>query len=114
MNTSHAVTLEIKGLGEIPSFKNSKVLARGRMFTKPAYQKTMERITRSFEFQLKSALQTTGTGTPMEPYQPCSIVSLGQLVPLDDSRQWIPEIHVKAVKVSKGQEGAVIMIERIE
>lgn len=35
-------------------------------------------------------------------------------MPEDDSRQFIPSIHIECVEVPKGEEGADIVIERIE
>lgn len=103
------ITLEIKGLGHVPSFKNMKRICGNRLITNPKAKKTMDRIKASFALQLRSAFQTTGFAT--------STVDLQQFltacVPRDDCWQVIPEITVRAVKVPKGQEGAVITIERI-
>ena len=96
--------------GHICSFKNSKMLSRGRLITDPTKQKKMERYTRAIESQLRSLYQTaggeTGTGLSLRSWIALS-------VPLDDSIQWVPEITIKAHPVSKGQEGANITIEAL-
>lgn len=104
------IVLKIQGVGEIPSFKNSKMIARGRLITDPRKQKIMERITRSFEFQLRSLSQTTEAGTGTAHIPPSKIVSF---MPLDDSLDWIPEHSVKLQRVSKEQAGAIVTIERL-
>ena len=37
-----SVELNITGLGPVPGIKNSKLLCRGRLVTKPEYQKWMK------------------------------------------------------------------------
>lgn len=84
---------------------------RPSLITKPEYRKWMDRAIRSFEFQLRSALATRETGTSTGPL-PLSSIALW--LPLDDSRKWIPEISVSTLLCSKGDEGADIVIERID
>lgn len=105
-----SVTLTIEGLGHVPSFKNSKLLTRGRTITKPEYQAWMERAVRSIVSALRSEFQTRGIEITMGP---SALSSIACLLPLDDSRQWIPEHSVTTQCVSPGQEGAVVKIERI-
>lgn len=108
--------LRISGIGPPPSFKNSKKIVRNRktgrlrLITKPEYAAWMKEATRAFESQLSSAFRTTGAATSTAPWPPSSIVSLA---PLDDSRQWIPEIHVRVEIVPKGAEGAILLLESL-
>lgn len=102
------IRLSIRGQGHCPSFKNSKVLARGRMFTKPEYQEWMEKAILAMAYQLRSIAQTSATGTLTEPQLRSWIASS---LPLDDSRHWIPKLTVEAVDCEKGMEGADIVIE---
>ena len=108
------LTLTVQGLGNIPSFKNSKQLfsrnGRPCMATKSEYAKLMQRLTRAFASQLTSYFQTIAAETSTEPSQPCSTA----LWPLDDSRQWIAELRVTSSQVPSGQEGVVLKIERID
>lgn len=105
-----SIVLKISGLGNVPSFKNNKMLTRGKMITDPVKQKWMDRATRSLESQLLSAIRRTLAGTPMVPNQHFWIALSEQF---DDSVQWIPEISVKATKCEKGEEGADILIEML-
>ena len=104
------VVLKIGGMGHVPSMKNSKMLARGKLFTKPQYQRWMEQAIRSFESQLRCATQTTGDVTQTEHSPHCLIVWSSQF---DDSRQWIAEIHVKTEVVGKVSEGAELTLEQL-
>ena len=104
---TQALRLEIQGLG-VPSFKNSKMLTRGRLITDPRKREVMDKITDAFESQLRSALATTGEGTRTGRLVRSLTVCATEF---DDSVQWIPEIHVYVERVAKGHEGAVITIE---
>lgn len=106
----NSLSLEIQGLGHVPSFKNGKMIARGKLITMPARQKWMDRAIQSIEFQLRSAIQIN-TGEIQTEQQLRSLIASS--VPLDDSRQWIAEIHVKWIDVAKGKEGAFITIEPV-
>ncbi len=102
--------LEIRGLGPVPSFKNNKMLARGKLITDPKKQKWMDQVTRSLESQLLSAIRMSVAG--METALPLPFwTALSEQ--FDDSVQWIPEIYVKAERCEKGDEGATICIELI-
>jgi len=101
------VTLQFRGT-HLPSFKNSKLLTRGKIITKPEYQKVMKEIIRAFASGLRSAIQTTGDAIPMEHSVLCLIAWLKQF---DDSRQWINSITVDCIEVEKGQEGCDLNLE---
>lgn len=102
------ITLRVDGLGHVPSFKNSKMMASGRPITKPEYQEWMDRCIRSFESQLRYGEVTTGDGTSTGQWPPSWIAWSGQF---DDSRQWIPKQSVEWRTVAKGSEGAIVTIE---
>lgn len=111
MNNDKKIVLEIKGLGEIVSFKNSKMITRGRLITAPRKQKQMEAITKLLKSQLLSLLATTETEMVTERIQ---LSKIALSVPLDDALAWVPEHCVKLRRVSRGQEGAEIVIELME
>lgn len=117
MNSSNRtpIFIALRGLEEVPSFKNSKQIVRikGRpmLITKPERQKWMERATLAIESQLRSELRTRGIEITTGPSALSLIVSL---LPPDDSHQWISEHSVKSLEVSKGEAGADILIERID
>lgn len=106
---SNSIKLVVKGF-HVPSFKNSKMLTRGRLITKPEYQHQMEQITQAFESQLRSWFQTNGieTGTG-----PTALLQIASLLPLDDSLKWIAEHCVAWRRVSKGNEGAELIVEKL-
>ena len=105
-----SVELNIKGLGPVPGIKNSKLLCRGRLVTKPEYQKWMKRAIQAIESQLLSGTPTSDAATWTTQQRLSWIVSN---MPWDDSWTWIPEITVRATKVPRGQEGATITIEKV-
>jgi len=90
--------------------KNSKIKAANGIFTKPQYRKWMQACADSFALQLLCAYRTIENATPTGRSRP-SWIALS--VPLDDSVDWIPELHVLVERVSKGGEGADILIERL-
>ena len=106
------IVLEVRKMGHVPSFKNNKraILRNGKMrtLTEPKTKKWMEAATDAFVLQLLWLTQTTDAVIPMEPFPHSLIVSS---LPLDDSRQWIPEINVQCVDAVEGDEGATILIE---
>lgn len=114
------LTLEIKGVGPVVSFKNSKVLiTKGRggrplpkplLVTKAEYKHQMRKIVESFASQLLCACQTANGGMGTARLRR-SLIAL--LLPADDSLNDIPEIHLKVERVDEGQEGALIEIQRI-
>lgn len=108
------IVFDVRNMGHVPSFKNSKraILDRNtgkmRTLTEPEVKKWMESATDAFVSQLSSLTQTTDAVIPTEPFPHSLIVSS---LPLDDSRQWIGEIRVKCMDAAKGDEGATIIIE---
>lgn len=104
------ISLIIQNLGHIPSFKNSKLLTRGRLITDPKKQKVMELITQAIESQLNSYTAIKDGETWMEGCQQSLIAWSKQF---DDSSDWIPEIRITSKHVQKGNEGAIILIEEI-
>lgn len=107
MNTCPAVRLKVRG--HIPSFKNTKMIARGRLITDPKKQRRMAGITADLLSGLRSWCQTAGIETETAPFQ--RFLTAG-LLPLDDSLAWIGTASVAWRRVSKGQEGAEIVINR--
>jgi hypothetical protein len=103
---SPSIHLTIRGLGHVPSFKNSRVL----FLTNPRNRVWMEWCQDRFESQFASACPTGVAGMPMAP---CPQSWIRFVVPLDDSVDWIPELHVLVERVKKGDEGADILIERL-
>lgn len=106
--SSSAIRLTIQGLGHVPSFKNNKMLARGRIITDPKKQKWMSKCEASLESQLRSIYQTTELAMPMAR----SLRSwIACVTPRSDSVRHIPILSVTVVKVKKGEEGCEIVIE---
>jgi hypothetical protein len=107
----NSVVLRVVGLGPVPAKKNSKMLTRGRLITKPEYQTWMKRCVQSFvsQYYSNTAMDVGGTVTVR------SLRSwIASSLPEDDCWTIIPEINVEAIRVPKGQEGAVITIERLK
>jgi len=104
------IVLQIRGCGNIVSFKNSKMIARGRLITDPEKQKRMESYTQAIVSQLSSEFQTIGAGISTE----CSLPSwIASCMPLDDSRHWVPSIGVVSMEVQEGEEGCDIIIQKL-
>lgn len=101
---SERVTLNIKGLGHVPSIKNS-------MFSivDKKNRDWKRRAVNLFVSQLFSSLPTGASGT----VTPQSLQSLIASLPHDDCWEAIPETYVFCRKVGKGEEGATIIIEEI-
>ena len=106
------MNLYITGIGEVPSFKNTKQIIRPKnrramLITAPRKKAWMDQASALLECQLRSFIQAKGiptlTGEPLL----CAIASL---LPLDDSRKWIAVLNVNWRLVSKGKEGAEIEI----
>lgn len=112
------LVLEIRG--DIPSFKNQKMiltklpngrpLRRPLLITKPEFQKRMREIEDSFVLQLLSAFRTSD-GKTLTGRLLRSAIALS--VPADDCWTWLPEIRIRAELCAKGQEGATITLERL-
>jgi len=130
------ITLQLSGLGPVPSFKNAKrsfawidtkfrppetMMHRGalwlkkssvklmaRPMTEPEVKAWMDRATDLFERQLRSALATSGAGMQTAA---CPRSLIATLLPLDDCWTSFPEQRVKCELCAPGQEGAEIVIE---
>lgn len=105
------IVLSVKQQGHVPSFKNKKrVTKKFGLITHPKIKRWMEQCIQSFESQLFIESRTIAgvilTGPP-----PLSLIASS--LPLDDSRQWIPELHIYCEEVKPGEEGATIIIEKI-
>ena len=135
-NGSLKVTIELSGLGPIPSFKNAKLMrawvdkhlkvevfhsghwwvrrdslkVRSMLYTDPEMQKWMDRATSLIESQLLSALATTGVGIQTAA---CQRSLIATLLPLDDCWTSFRELKVSSALCAPGNEGATIEIERI-
>lgn len=115
------IRLSIRGLGEITSFKNTKKIIRlpdgtPSLTTDPKKAAKMEAYTRSIESQLRSMLPTIASEMALgcqNPLPMLSLLQLGRLLPLDDSRQWIPKFSFDFKQVPKGMEGCDILIEQL-
>jgi hypothetical protein len=110
-NSSSPIRLTIRGLGHVVSFKNNKVIGKGRLFTKPSYREWMRKCTDSFALQFICAYRTTERGMPMARSLPSWTACVA---PYNDSVRNIPEQHVYVEIVPNGEEGADILIERLE
>lgn len=104
-------TLRVSGQGHVPSFKNNKMMTRGRLITDPKKQQWMEKAAASIESQLRSLFQTAGAG--MQTGQSAHSL-IPTCLPLDDSLEWIGVPCGNWHRVKKGEEGAEITIEKIE
>jgi hypothetical protein len=103
-----SIKLTVTGKGHVPSFKNSKMLTRGRLITKPEFQEWMQGCVVDFESQLRSVYQTTETEMPMVRSLRCWIACV---VPLKDSVRHIVDERILVELVAPGEEGATIVIE---
>ena len=108
------LVLEIRGLGPVPSLKNSKrmVIQRGgkaKPITSPKVKKWMNQTVASIASQLFSAIPTGAGGTQTAHF----LLSWTALLPRDDCWTVIPELVVKSQLCEPGQEGATITIERL-
>lgn len=106
-NATSTIRLVVRGLGHVPSFKNSKMLTRGKLITNPKRQKWMQQCTDSLSSQLLCAYRISEGG--MQTGR--SLHSWTALfLPPDDTVHHIPEIHIEVEVVPKGEEGANIEI----
>lgn len=104
----------------IPSFKNSKrwitklpngkLLKRPLLITSPEYQQWMKRAVLSIESQLLSLCQTGPDG--IQPAR-SKLFAMLSLLPADDSVNDLPEGSWKVERVAPGEEGAKIVIEKL-
>jgi hypothetical protein len=105
-----SVIVQLKGLGHVPSFKNKKMLSRGRLITNPAKQRWMEKAINSIALQLRSSLATYKIETRTGQSPQSLTVSM---LPLDDSLDWIGVPCGNWQRVKKGEEGAIVKIEKL-
>lgn len=104
------IKLNVKGLGHVPSFKNKKMLTRGRLITNPENQKWMSACEAAFVSQLLSEYQTKETGMPMVR----SLRSwIACVMPLNDSVRSVRKVTIEVEDVAPGEEGATIEIEQL-
>lgn len=109
-NPPSKLTLEIKGLGHVPSFKNRKRICGKRLVVQKDIGERMDRMVRALEFALLSSFRTTVEGT----WTAQQLRSwMRSFVPEDDCWKFVAEVHLTSAKCMKGQEGCVITIERI-
>ena len=105
------IHLVIQGLGHIGNFKNCKACWRNMLVTIPRARKQMRAIEQSFVSQLISLYRTsvkgTRTGQSIQSWTASS-------VPLDDSVREIQEIVVRVRRAPKGNEGAIVTLEKME
>lgn len=111
--TMPTISLVVKGLGAVPSFKNKKRICKKRLITRPEIQEWMERCTRSLQSQFASYFQTIAEETLMDAAQQCLIALSKHSGQFDDCWQWIPKETLTAEKCDKGQEGCEIIIEML-
>lgn len=115
INASEPLQLLIKGLGHVPSFKNRKraILDRKtgkpRTLTDPKVQKWMARAVESLVSQFASMPATNGVETWTTKHQR-SLIAL--LLPETDSCKDIIRLEVRFMRVLKGDEGAIILIQQ--
>lgn len=123
---SRSVVIELRGGGNVVSFKNTKMIAgirrankqgtvwHGRPFVKTDTRKAgyMERTIQGIECALRTLYQTEGIATATG----CSLQSwIASSLPLDDSLKWIPKSDGWDVEyVREGMEGFRIEFERID
>ena len=105
------IHLVIQGLGHVGNFKNCKACWRSMLVTTPKAKKQMKAIEQDFVSQLISLYRTsvkgTRTGQALQSWTASS-------VPLDDSVREIQEIVVRVRRAPKGNEGAIVTLEKME
>lgn len=104
------IKLVVQGHGHAPSFKNNKMLTRGRLITDPKKQKWMDNAAVCLESRLRCFFRTRGIEIPMEAQ---ALSWIASWLPLDDSAVWIGELCVNWRKVKKGDEGFEMLISPI-
>lgn len=109
------LVLEIRGLGPVPSLKNSKrtvIQASGKTkpITSTKVKKWMQTAVAHIVSQCLSDTPIIVAGTQTEHLQ----ASWTALLPRDDCWTVIPELVVTSQLCAPGEEGATITIERIQ
>ncbi len=106
------VALQIRNLGEVPSFKNAKrIVSHNYLATRKDVKRWMMQATDSFESQLMCAAQTACGETSTDQQRRSWIASS---VPLDDARQIIRSLTISTFDVPNGDEGADILITKLK
>lgn len=100
----------VQGIGNCPSFKNSKMIARGRLITDPKKQDWMDKAAASIESQLISLYRIAEAETPTGQSLQSWIQSC---MPLDDDLVWIGVPSGTWRRVKPGEEGFEITIEKV-
>ena len=103
------LTLRVSGLGNVPAFKNKKIIVGRRLITAPKAKKWMTDASTLLNYQLKSLFQTKGGATSTVPWQQYAMSSL----PSDDNWKVIPKISVSVREVSKDEAGCIIRLKKI-
>lgn len=101
-NASASVTLNVRGLNHIPALKNSMYAIVDK-----ENREWKRRCVQLFVSQLLSSIPTSERATLTPLSLRCLIASL----PHDDNWKVIREITLTCEKVTKGDEGATIVIE---
>lgn len=108
-----SLMLSVVGIGNVPSFKNTKSIGRNRktgkprIFTNPKKKKWMEACISSFMSQLRGAYPTLENVMRGE----CpKLLPTASCLPLDDSLDWMIPGSQSVERVAKGLEGAIIVI----
>lgn len=107
---SSLVLLMLQGIGHVPSFKNTKMLTKGKLITSPKKQEWMRKAQAIIESQLLSAYPTTASGTATAAKLRSWIASS---VPENDSCKCLTACSWRFTNAPKGREGALILIERL-
>jgi len=108
---SKGIVMVIKRCGRIVGHKNRKKIAGKRLITDPRVKAHMEAIIRNFESELLSFIPTSVESTWTDQLTHSLIASVA---PSDDSWTVIPELILLGKLCEKGNEGAEIIIERIQ
>ncbi len=105
---NNCLVLRTQG-SHVPSFKNSKMIARGKLITDPKKQKWMEECIRSFMSQLLYSfpmnVNETGTGPKLRSW-------IASSTPENDSCRYLTACSWNFCKYPKGLEGAEVVITR--
>lgn len=105
-----SVLLQTRG-SHVPSFKNSKLLTKGRLITNPRNQKWMEECIQVFSSQLICSC-------PMSENETVTAQKLRSWIasstPENDSCRYLIACSWRFTKVSKGQEGVNVRIEQLK
>ena len=100
----------ISGIGHVPAFKNKKIIVGKRLITAPKAKKWMEMAKDNIISQLKYLCQTGEGETQTGRWRQYAM----SLLPRDDAWRFIPKMTVSVRLVRKGEEGAIIKLEKIQ